>query len=73
MTKLGPVSRAQLIHRLQGLGFSGPFSGGRHSYMSRGDLDVRVPNPHEGDISADLLLRILRQAGVSRKEWMDEV
>ena len=69
MTRLGPVSRRTLIKRLQELGFDGPFSGGRHSFMSQDDIDVRIPNPHEGDIGPDLLIRILRQAGVSRKEW----
>jgi hypothetical protein len=53
------------------MGFDGPFSGGRHFFMSRGLVDVRIPNPHERDISVDLLSRILRQATVSRKEWME--
>jgi len=69
MNKLGPVSRRMLIRRLHLLGFEGPFSGGRHQFMSRGDVDVHVPNPHEGDIGAELLTRILRQAVVSREEW----
>jgi hypothetical protein len=30
---------------------------------------VRIPNPHEGDISRNLLARILREAGVSRDAW----
>lgn len=37
--------------------------------MQRGMLVVRVPNPHEGDISQPLLQRILKQAGVSHEEW----
>jgi hypothetical protein len=28
-----------------------------------------LPNPHESDISAGLLVRILRQAGISREQW----
>ena len=28
-----------------------------------------IPNPHQGDISRDLMMRILRQAGVEREEW----
>jgi hypothetical protein len=28
-----------------------------------------LPNPHEGDISRGLLVRILRQAGIDRKQW----
>jgi predicted RNA binding protein YcfA (HicA-like mRNA interferase family) len=71
MSKLSPVARNKLIKRLHSLGFEGPFSGGKHMFMSRKDLDVRIPNPHEGDISSDLLIRILKQAGVSRREWME--
>jgi len=37
--------------------------------MQRGTLVVRIPNPHQGDISQALLLRILKQAGISREEW----
>ena len=72
MSKLGPISRRKLIQRLQEVGFDGPFFGGRHSYMSRGDVDVRIPNPHKGDISAALLARILHQAELTRDEWHDE-
>ena len=72
MIKLGPISRRKLIRRLQDLGFDGPFSGGKHSFMSRDDVDVRIPNSHDGDISADLLVRILHQAGVSREEWQHD-
>ena len=54
------------------LGFEGPLAGGRHPQMRRGDLTVIIPNPHEGDIGVDLLRRILRQAGVTREEWLGE-
>jgi predicted RNA binding protein YcfA (HicA-like mRNA interferase family) len=65
----GPVSRQGLIRTLQTLGFDGPYSGAKHQFMVRYDRTVRVPNPHTGDIGRDLLIRILRQAGVSRDEW----
>jgi len=32
-------------------------------------LKLRVPNPHEGDISVSLLKEILRQAEISEDEW----
>ncbi len=32
--------------------------------MSRGNLDVHVPNPHGQDVSGDLVKRILRNAGI---------
>ena len=50
------------------LGFDGPYSGGRHQFIVRGDFVVSIPNPHGRDISFELLSRVLRQGGVSRKE-----
>jgi predicted RNA binding protein YcfA (HicA-like mRNA interferase family) len=38
--------------------------------MARGDEVVAIPNPHGKDIGIGLLARILRQAGVSRAEWL---
>ena len=32
--------------------------------MSRGNLDVHIPNEHAQDVSAELLRRILRNAGI---------
>ncbi|TVR69365.1 MAG: type II toxin-antitoxin system HicA family toxin [Sphaerobacteraceae bacterium] len=69
MPAFGPVSRRELIRRLRDLGFDGPYSGSRHAFMMRGQLRIRIPNPHQRDIGVDLLQRILRQAGVSREEW----
>ena len=52
------------------MGFEGPWPGGNHEYMSKGDhLKVWIPNPHGGVIDVGLLARILRQAGVSRSDW----
>lgn len=69
MPRLSPVSRRQLIQRLQQLGFEGPYTGGRHEFMLNEARRLILPNPHQGNISADLLVRILRQAGVSRDDW----
>jgi predicted RNA binding protein YcfA (HicA-like mRNA interferase family) len=69
MPPWGPVPRRKLIQGLRALGFDGPFSGGRHQFMVRGDVVVSVPNPHGRDIAVELLSRVLRQAGVSRQEW----
>ena len=71
MTRLTPVSRVELLRRLRSLGFEGPFVGGHHYFMARGDFRLIVPNPHRGDISVDLLARILRRAGVSREVWVN--
>jgi hypothetical protein len=37
--------------------------------MIKGELTLTLPNPHQGDIGRDLLVRILRQAGLSRSQW----
>ena len=54
------------------MGFEGPFMGGKHPYMVRGETVVTIPNPHRQEIRDDLLARILRQAGISRDEWLSE-
>lgn len=64
------ISRREVVRKFKALGFEGPFSGGRHQFMVKDQLKIRVPNPHgSGDISGGLLSEILRQAGVSRTEW----
>jgi predicted RNA binding protein YcfA (HicA-like mRNA interferase family) len=67
--KITPVSWTELIKRLKTFGFDGPYHGGKHPYMIRGDLVLTIPNPHRAEISVDLLTRILRQARISREEW----
>ena len=69
MPRIGPISRHDLIRCLRALGFDGPYSGGKHQFMSKGDIVLRIPNPHQGDISTELLIRILRQAGIARDQW----
>jgi predicted RNA binding protein YcfA (HicA-like mRNA interferase family) len=65
-----PISRRDLVRKLKGLGFSGPYSGGRHEFMARGALKVRIPNPHKSqDITDSLANEILRQAGIPRSEF----
>ncbi|MBI4531234.1 MAG: type II toxin-antitoxin system HicA family toxin [Candidatus Latescibacteria bacterium] len=70
MLRLTPVSRRELIQRLKRVGFEGPFTGGQHEFLLRGDRRLILPNPHRGNISVDLLSRILKQAGISRGEWL---
>ncbi len=69
MGKLVPVSRGDLIRRLLTLGFHGPYTGGRHEFLLRDNRRLILPNPHRGDVSVDLLIRLLKQANVSRDEW----
>jgi hypothetical protein len=54
---------------LKELGFSGPYPGGKHAFMERGEYRLRLPNPHQGDIGRSLLAALLQQAGISREEW----
>jgi len=69
MPRFGPISRNDLIRALRQAGFDGPCSGGKHSFMMKGDLTLTLPKPHQGDVGRELLARILRQAGISREEW----
>jgi predicted RNA binding protein YcfA (HicA-like mRNA interferase family) len=69
MPPFGPIRRADLLKALRGLGFDGPYSGGKHQFMVRGEVTLRVPNPHQGDIGRDLLARILRQGRIDRADW----
>ena len=66
---LRPIRRRELVARFRRLGFQGPFSGGKHEFMQRGSTIVTIPNPHRGDIGTGLLARVLKQAGVSKREW----
>jgi HicA toxin of bacterial toxin-antitoxin, len=55
--------------RASAAGLHGPTAGGKHEFMTKGDLVLTIPNPHGRDIGVGLLAVILRQAGVSRKQW----
>ncbi len=69
MLRLRPIKRKDLISLLRQLNFTGPYVGSKHEYMQRGQLKVRISNPHQGDISIGLLKRILEEADVPLQEW----
>jgi len=69
MPPFGRVSRRDLIRFLRKLGVAGPFSGGRYQFMSRGEVTVFIPSPHQGDIGRNLLARLFAQAGIPRTDW----
>lgn len=71
MPRIGPIKRRDLVYYLRQLGFDGPYSGGKHQIIVRGDMTLRLPNPHRSDIGQELLVRILRQAKITRDEWED--
>ncbi|PIS04609.1 MAG: hypothetical protein COT81_05590 [Candidatus Buchananbacteria bacterium CG10_big_fil_rev_8_21_14_0_10_42_9] len=63
------ISWRKLVKRFRKFGFDGPYSGGRHLFMIKGKLKVRIPNPHTRDISKHLLSEILRQANIETDRW----
>ncbi len=64
-----PISWRQFVNKFKELGFNGPYAGGKHLFMVKDSLKIRIPNCHRGDISGALVKEILRQAGISNKEW----
>jgi predicted RNA binding protein YcfA (HicA-like mRNA interferase family) len=72
VSKLVPVSRNDLVKKLRMFNFEGPYSGGKHPYMVKGDIRLTLPNPLKQVISVDLLTRILRQAEITREEWVEK-
>lgn len=69
MPPFAPIKRRELIQALKRAGFEGPFAGGRHEFLVKGNLRLVLPNPHQGEIGKDLLARILKQAKINRDEW----
>jgi len=69
MPVLHPIKRNDLIKYLKQLGFTGPYSGGKHQFMIKDQLRLTLPNPHQTDIGINLLHKILKQAGITKQEW----
>lgn len=69
--RLTPVFWRELVIRLKKFGFEGPYQGGKHPYMVKGDLVLTIPNRHYKQIGIELLVRILRQAAVKKEEWLE--
>ncbi len=69
MPSFAPIKRKDFIKALKGTGFEGPFAGGKHEFLIKGELRLILPNPHQSEIGKDLLVRLLRQARISREEW----
>ncbi len=59
MFKITPCSRNEMIRKLRQLGFIGPFSGGKHSYIKRGNYRQIIPNPHYSDIDSEFIKEII--------------
>ncbi|MEO7319382.1 MAG: type II toxin-antitoxin system HicA family toxin [Chthoniobacteraceae bacterium] len=64
-----PISRRELIRKLREFGWSGPFPGKRHQFMSKSGRRISIPNPHRGDIDWSLTKQLIQQAGIDIKDW----
>ena len=69
MPAIRPIKQIELIRLLRKLDFIGPYSGGKHQFMVKGDLRIRIPNPHKKDIGENLLKLILKEAEISKETW----
>jgi len=69
MPAIRPIKQIELIRFLRKLDFIGPFSGGKHQFMVKGDLRIRIPNPHKKNIGKNLLKLILKEAEISKETW----
>lgn len=69
MPAIKPIKQKELVRFLRKLDFIGPYSGGKHQFMVKGNLRIRIPNPHKKDIGKDSLKLILREAEISNKTW----
>ena len=70
MPPLRPIKRREFLRKLRRLGFQGPFPGGRHQFMRRGTVKIRVPNPHgTKDVGLPIVEETLRSLSISEAEW----
>lgn len=73
MSRWTPCKRSDFIRRLRALGFDGPFSGGRHSFMLYQDRRLAIPSNSE--YSVPQLREMLCEAGyllgrpIRLEEW----
>ncbi len=71
MPPFRPTSRRDLIRVLKKLGFTGPFSGGKQEFIERGDVTLRLPNPHGSDVDVAFLSVFCAKGGISDEEWLN--
>lgn len=63
------ISWKKLVQNFRKLGFEGPYSGGKHLFMKKDSLKVRIPSKHKGDIGVGLINEILRQVEIDKQQW----
>lgn len=71
MSSIIPVPYRVLLNKLKNLGLGEPYQGRKHPYMTRGEIVIILPNPHQGeDVDVKLTKAILKAARISRDEWL---
>jgi len=74
MRGMRPISRRELIRRLEELGFEGPWPGGKHDFMRRPSDQLRLALPRADaksrEIGIELQKRIPREIGVRTAQWL---
>jgi len=71
LSRIIPVPYRVLLKKLKNLGLDGPHQGRKHPYMTKGDIVIVLPNPHQGeDVDVMLIKAILNASGISRDEWL---
>ena len=74
MPRMVPITRKIFIQRLKMLDFDGPFHGGKHDFMRRPSDQLKIALPRADaksrEIGVELQKRILREIGVTTKEWI---
>ena len=67
--RVSPTARRELIRFFGERGWTGPHRGGNHEYMVKGSHRQIIPGDRE--IAGPFLLRILKQAGYTRDDWLN--
>ena len=67
--RVPPATRRELIKFLAERGWAGPRPGGNHEYMIKGTHRQVIPSVSE--IAGPFLLRLLKQAGYTRDDWLN--
>ncbi|MEA3295566.1 MAG: type II toxin-antitoxin system HicA family toxin [Patescibacteria group bacterium] len=68
---LKPIHRRILIKKLKLLGFEGPYSGGKHQFMTKNNFKLSILNPHNKDIGIVLLAKIIKELNITSQEFMN--
>ena len=68
-SRIPPATRRDLIKFSSQRGWVGPRRGGNHEYMIKGNHRQIIPSDNE--IPDPFLLRLLKQAGHTRNDWLN--